>query len=335
MDIRKPRILKQTAAELLSRSPNKKRIMLVYCGIVLIQCAVITGLNYLVDHQLSQAGGLGNLGTRTLLSTFAMVLPILHTLALIVLDVGLYNAMLRISRGQYTSGQSLRMGLSRFWGVIGCTAFRLLLCIAVGLAAMNISVLLYSMTPFFSRVTALLQPMLDTAVDPTAIVNELLNNEVLTAEYVRATVPLYIIFAVISLVLLVPMIYRLRFSELVLIDNPRFGGFRASLESFRITRRRWTPILKLDLSFWWYHVLTLLVGMLCYADLIMPLFGFALPWSAEINGLVFYGLYLVAQVLVYYFLRPRLEVSKSLIYNEFLPKEEENQGVVLGNIFQM
>lgn len=335
MNIRKPKIIKQTAAKLLHRSPQRGHIMLVYCGIVLVQCAVITALNYLVDHQLGQAGGLGNLGTRTLLSTFAMVLPILHTLALIVLDVGLYNAMLRISRGQYTSGQSLRMGLSRFWGVFGCTAFRLLTCLAVGFASLNISVLIYTMTPFFSRVVDMLQPMLNSTADPTVIVNELLASEVIAAEYVRATLPLYFIFAAVALVLLVPLIYRLRFSELVLIDNPRFGGFRACLESYRLTRRQWTPMLKLDFSFWWYHVLTMVAGMLCYADLFAPLLGISLPWSAEVSGLVFYGLYLVAQVLIYYFLRPRLEVSKSLIYNALLPKEEPTQGVVLGNIFQM
>lgn len=335
MDIRKPKTIGQAAGQRLEASPQKQQVMLLYCGIVLVQCAVITALNYLVDHLLGQAGGLGNLGQRTLLSTFAMVLPILHTLALLVLDVGLLNAMLRVARGQYISVHSLRMGLSRFWGVISCTFFRGLVCLAAGFAALNVAMVVFLASPLSSGMMKMLEPMLTETTDTTVLVNELLSNEALTMEYIRTTLPLYLIFAAVFLVLLVPLLYRLRFSEYILIDNPRFGGFRASLESLRMTRRRWFPLLKLDIFFWWYHVLSLLVGLLSYMDLLPGLLGFAHAPATETTALVFYGLYLVAQVLVYYFFRPRLEVSFALLYEAYRPKEEPGQAVVLGNIFQM
>jgi len=155
-------------------------------------------------------------------------------------------------------------------------------------------------------------------------------------EYRLATFMLQaIVTGAVFLVLLVPLLYRLRFSEYILIDNPRFGGFRACLESLRMTRRRWFPLLKLDLFFWWYYVLSLLVGLLSYMDLLPGLLGFARVSVSETMTLVFYGLYLIAQALVYYFFRPRLEVSFALLYDAYRPKEEPGQGMVLGNIFQM
>ena len=58
-----------------------------------------------------------------------------------------------------------------------------------------------------------------------------------------------------------------------------------------------------------------------------------LPLS-EAMGWLLYGAALLLQTLVYYFLRPRLEVSRCLIYNAIRPKPQSS-GVAIGNIFQM
>ena len=49
---------------------------------------------------------------------------------------------------------------------------------------------------------------------------------------------------------------------------------------------------------------------------------------------MFYILYLMLQLVAFYFLRNKIEVAYCLFYNAVKPKEETG-GVVLGNIFQM
>ena len=74
MNIRQTKTLKLTARELLSRAPQLRQILLVYCGIVLASCLVTTGLGQGLGSLISRSGGLGNLGTRSMLSTFQTLL---------------------------------------------------------------------------------------------------------------------------------------------------------------------------------------------------------------------------------------------------------------------
>ena len=85
-------------------------------------------------------------------------------------------------------------------------------------------------------------------------------------------------------------------------------------------------LFKLDLSFWWYYLLTVLVSALSMAEVFLPM-SEAMAWGS-------YAAALLLQAGVYYFFRPKLEVSRCLIYNAIRPKPQQN-GVVLGNIFQM
>ena len=93
-----------------------------------------------------------------------------------------------------------------------------------------------------------------------------------------------------------------------------------------MTRRNCMAFFKLDLSFWWYYLLNLLVGVLSMLDSFLPM--------SESVGWMLYGMSLLVQLLVYYFLRPRVEVSRCLIYNAIRPKPQST-GQAIGNIFQM
>ena len=326
MNIRQTKTLKLTARELLSRAPQLRQILLVYCGIVLASCLVTTGLGQGLGSLISRSGGLGNLGTRSMLSTFQTLLPIAHTLVLLVLDLGLLAAMLRISRGQFTSPQTLRTGLARFFPMLRLILLQIPIYLALGIAAMYAAMMLFFLTPLSNSAVKLLMPMVTAGTNPQQMVDTLLADEATLTNFFRAIAPMYGIVLALFLGLMIPVSYRLGMAKLVILDDPRAGAFRAVSESLKMTRRNCMAFFKLDLSFWWYYLLTLLVSVLSMAESFLPL--------SEAMGWLLYGAALLLQTLIYYFLRPRLEVSRCLIYNAIRPKPQSS-GVAIGNIFQM
>ena len=326
MNIRQPGTLRRTARELLERAPQLRQILLVYCGILLASCLVVTGLGQVVSRLMARSGGLGNLGTRSLLGTVQTLLPIAHTLILLALDLGLMAAMLRISRGQYTSVQTLRTGIARFFPLLLLTILRVVIYGALAIASTYAAMMLFFLTPMSNSVVELLLPMVSTGADPQQVVNTLLMDEAAMLSFLRAVAPMYAILAVVFLGLLIPVSYRLGVAELVILEDPRAGAFRAMSASIKMTRRNCMAFFRLDLSFWWYFLLTAVVAVLPMLDMFLPM--------SEATGWALYGLSLLIQVLTYYFLRPRLEVSRCLIYNAIRPKPQPT-GQAIGNIFQL
>lgn len=102
-----------------------------------------------------------------------------------------------------------------------------------------------------------------------------------------------------------------------------------------MTRRKRLKLLRLDLGLWWYYAALLGAMAVCYGDQILAALGVKLPWSEDVSFFLFYGAYLAAQFAVYYFLRGRVEVTYALAYDALRPRERQENGVVLGNIFQM
>ena len=324
MNIRQPKTVRSVARELLSRAGQLRRILLIYCGLLLASYLVTTGLNVGLDSMMSRSGGLGNLGTRSMLSTLQALLPLANTLVMLVLDLGLLAAMLRISRGQFTSPQTLRTGLARFFPMLRLILLQIPIYLALGVLAMYAA--LFFVTPLSNAAMELLTPIVTAGASSQQMMDSLLADEAALMSFFRAIAPMYGIVLVLLLGLMIPVSYRLGMAKLVILDDPRAGAFRAVSESLKMTRRNCMAFFKLDLSFWGYYLLTLLVSVLSMAESFLPL--------SEAMGWLLYGAALLLQTLVYYFLRPRLEVSRCLIYNAIRPKPQSS-GVAIGNIFQM
>ena len=326
MNIRHPKTVKSVARELLSRTGQLRQILLVYCGILLASCLVTTGLGQGLGSLMSRSGGLGNLGTRSLLSTLQTLLPMAHTLVLLVLDLGLLAAMLRISRGQFTSPQTLRTGLARFFPLLRLLLLQIPIYLALGLAMVYASMMVFFMTPLSNGVIELLTPMVNSGADPQQLVTMLTTDDAALMAFLKAVAPMYGILLVLMAAVMIPVSYRLGVAQLVIVEDPRAGAFRALSESFRMTRRNCMAFFKLDLSFWWYYLASMLVNVLPFLDSVVPM--------SESAGWLLYGLSLVLQIGLYYFFRPRLEVGRCLIYNAIRPKPQST-GQAIGNIFRM
>lgn len=330
MDIRKPKELKTFAAQRLQNTREEKQIVAIYAGISVAMVALVGIISYCLDLQIEQSGGLGKLGMRSFLSTIQTMLPIGQMLVLLCLDLGYLAAMLRIARGQYVSPQTLKLGLDRFWPLLRCTLLQSFVYIGISIASLYIAVMIFVMTPLGSTAIELLTPLLLEANGA-----ELVLDDVTYYQLTSSMVPAWILFAVLFCVLAVPVSYQFRMANYVLIDKPGTGARFALKESRNMMKHNKFLLFRIDLSMWWYYAAMAVASVVCYGDQLLFLLGVELPWSDTVGYFLFYGLYLVLEFAIYYFIRNRVEVTYALVYDSIKPVEKQDKGVVLGNIFQM
>ena len=92
-----------SAPERVRSAPQEKRIVSIYAGITVGVALLVTAVNYVLGLQIDQMGGLSNMGLRSILTTVQSILPMVQSVALMVLELGYISAMLRISRANVKS----------------------------------------------------------------------------------------------------------------------------------------------------------------------------------------------------------------------------------------
>ena len=324
------KILKKNAAERVAAAENSQKIVLIYVGAVTVLALLVTVVNYALKLQISQLGGLSNMGLRSVLSTVQSVLPMLQSVVTLCLQLGYMAAMLRVARQQYASEQTLKLGFDRFWVLLRYVILESCLYTLAGLAAFWIAVQVYLLTPLSRSAMSMVTPEM---ADPNVII-ELLQDPVFAGEITSAMLPLFVLFGILYAVLFVPINYSLRMGRYVLIDKPGQGAVFAMKESRNMMRGSRVRLFKLDVSLWWWYAISVVSSVLCYGDVLLPLVGVELPFSADFSYFLFYGLFLAAQFLAAYFFGNYIQVVYAQVYNALKPREKDT-GVVLGNIFQM
>ncbi len=332
MNLRNLRQIHQFAADRLKQSPSQKQVVLIYAALSLALTALVTVLSHVLDLQMDNFGGLSNLGKRSMLSSVQSMLPMVQSLLSMCLNVGYLAAMLRIARGMYTSPQTLRLGFDRFWLLLRCSIFKGLMLSAVVFVSMYFGVMIYMMTPFSDAAVEIITPLLSQM--------SMLNTEIVIddATYLllmEAMVPAFAICGILLLILGVPVLYNYRMAEYVIIDKPAVGALAALRESKKMMRGNRLSLMKLDISLWWYYLASFAATVICYGDVLLPMLGLKLPIPDTVAFYGFYVLYLAASFAVHFFLRNRVEVCYGLAYDAVKPEEKQDNGVVLGNIFQM
>lgn len=326
MNIRDIRALKDTAALQLSQSRNARQVLLVYAGVTMALALLVTAVNYVLDLQIANFGGLSNLGTKSMLSTIQMVLPMLQSLVILCLELGYQNAMLRVSRGQYVSPNSLRLGFDRFWPLLRTMLMQSGIYLAVMLACCYLASMIFTMSPFSESFM--------TLMESGAVTLPLALDAPVMGELILSMIPMLVIYFILLAAVLVPMIYSYRMANYVIVDNPGLGGLAVLRQSKQMMWGSRRALLKLDFSFWWYYVLNAAVSFLAYGDVFLPMLGIQIPWSDTVSYFLFYALFLAAQMAIYWFFLNRVSVAYALAYEAVRP-EKKDEGVVLGNIFRM
>lgn len=323
MSIPSAKYLKKKASNRLQSGNDPKKVVLVYAGIVALSSLVVTVVQDLLDSQISQTGGIQNIGTRSMLTTADTVLTIAQLLLVMCLTLGYTGSMLRIARGQYASPNSLKSGGERIWVLLRTRLLQMLIMTAAAFALCFLVVNVCLLTPLSNRVIAVMG---------TVSAEELLSNGLALIALYSAMLPIILIY----LVALVPLLWYFsctyRMVDYLLIDRPQLGAFGVLRESRRMMQGNMKMMFRVDLSFWWYYLLQVLVSVLVYLNMVLAPFAIGLPPEVLYWGTVV--LYLAADFALRYFFSNKVAVTYALFYDSLCPKQEQS-GAVLGNIFQM
>mgnify|MGYP004631956017 CR=1 FL=1 len=333
MDIRNTRQLKEFSAGRLANAREGQKIILYFSLITIAVTALANVASYILSQQIAKTGGLGSMGVRSALTTVQTLLPFVQAVFLMCLTLGYLATMLRIARGQYASPNGMRLGFDRFWVLLRCTLLKGLIFGGVAVASLYVAMMIYMMTPLSNSAVDILMPLVKSA-GTSGQLGIMLDDATYT-QLMSATTPAMAIFGVLFLVLAAPLFYRYRMTDYLIIDRPGTGALAALRDSRMMMKgNRWN-LFRLDLSMWWYYAAVLVSAAIAYGDQLLPALGISLPFSDTAAYFVFFGVYLAVIFAVYYFLRNRVEVTYALAYDSLRPQEPENNGAVLGNIFQM
>lgn len=333
MDKHTRRSLRTSALTALAENPgNPRKTALVYIAVTSLASLLVDILLTLLADKISQTGGLGNMGTRTILSTISSILPIVQMILVLVIHLGYQKATMKVVRHQAAMPATLKEGLPALARLIRATLLMGGLYLILAIFAMYASSFIFTLTPLSNDFYDVAMPLLSEGGD---IYTLLASDPTIFQRVSTSMIAIIPIFALIFAMMAAPFYYGYRMVNYCLLDDRRRGARRAMRESARMMKGHRLSLLKMDLSFWWYFLAQGLIGCLLYHDTLLPIIGVTLPWSEMASYYVFLVLYLVLSAVLCYFFMNRVETTYAAVYDHIRPKTEPTQGVVLGNIFDL
>lgn len=320
MDILDSKTLKQTAqARLAAASYDHRKLMLLHTGAALAVSFLITLLNFILTRQIDTTSGLSGLQTRAVLETVQTVLQYGGSLAMPFWEIGILFTALRWARTEPAAPASLFEGFRRFGPVLRWMLLKMIAGFAIAIACAYISSGIYMMTPFAQPLMEILLPMLEST---TLLSQELVMDEATLAAVTEAMTPVLIIFGILFCIVCIPLLYRLRMSGFVLMDEERPGALQSILKSWKMTRGNVLKLVRLDLHFWWFYGLQVLIAVISYADALLPAMGISLPVSKDLTFFGFYLISMLCQLALYWYAASHVQTTYALAYEALLQKPE-------------
>lgn len=326
------RTIKDRAAYAYSRARDPQKLILAFAGITVLIALLLTIVSGWLGNRIEGTGGLSNFGIRSVLSTAQDVLPIAQMILFLGLEFGYLHAILRITRGRYADHTDLKVGFRKLFPALRLYILQGSRFLALGFLALYASIAIFLSTSWSDPLVELLTPIMESVKTPAEIVSRM---DAATLEAATdAMLPVIVLFGLLYSLLAIPMFYKLRFSTYILLDDPSGRALLAMRKSTQMLWGNKWALFKLDLSYWWYYLLTVLAAVLSYGDVLLAMLGIPLPLTDTAAFYLFYGLYLAATFAIYYFLRNRVEIAYAAAYDSIVEKPKEG-GVVLGSIFDM
>ena len=310
--------LRTQASHSLEQASNPKRMVLFHSGVVLLLAAVMTIADYLLNHAISNTGGLGGMATRSLLSTVQSVLQIAQIGVLPFWQMGYTFYCLQVAQNKNTEYRSFLEGFRRFGAVLRLNLFTGIIYMAVAMFSTYVSSFLFMMSPWGA---SLLDPLYQLAPGE-AVDTEVLNQLVDTISQ-EAMLPIFCIFIPCFLLFCAPFFYRYRMAAFWLMEHPQGGALAAMHSSRQLMQGNRKALFRLDLRFWWFYLLDLLVTGICYGDFLLDALGIPLPFSADTAYFLFFALYLVCQLALYYWRRNEVTVTYAHVYLSLMEPQPE------------
>ena len=306
---------KHRAQAALNQAPtDSKRLLLIHVGVMTLASLVLTVIHYYLQLQIDTTGGLSGIAARSMLSTVQSVLQLFYFVLTPFWQAGYLLVAILVARGEPTDTNTLFSGLRRFGPLLRLYLLQILIFGAVFLGSSYLSSTLYMLTPWGSQLMEQMLPMME---NPEA----LLSSEADMALMAEHSLPMLLLGAAIFLVAAFPVFYLLRMSQYRILDG-QTSALKAIRESMAMMKGNIFPLFRLDLSFWWFYALEILIGLIGYADILLDLIGHPLPFGAALGFFLPYILYLVLQFGFQLWQKNRIAVTYAVAY-EFLRQPKE------------
>lgn len=315
MDIQQ---LKALATQDLAK-PNypAKKMVLIHTAVSLAISLVLSLISFLLGKYADSADGIGALGMQTAVSAVQLFLPFLSLAFSPFWTVGLENVALGYAEGIEVEPQDLLAGFRRWRPVLTSSLMLgvqyLLRAFVASFAAGQL--LMY--TPFgYPLYQATMQQLTNPNFDLEAALEP--HMPMLTAGTLILTLAGFIVLAL-------PLYYRYRMTNYEILQNPDVTGMQALMRSSQLTYRKRKALFKLDMHFWWFFGLNLLVQIIGYGDLLLELAGVTLPISADAASWLFLLVAMVLQTVLFVLVRPKYEVIWARAYFSLCPDTPEGE----------
>lgn len=314
-------LIRQARQAVAASSCNSKKLTAIHAGVAAAAGLIVALLSYLLDSGMGGTGGLSGIGTRALLETVQSVLSLAVNILSPFWGLGFVAVTLALARQQHFSNHTLTAGFRICWPVLRLVVLEGLLCAAVVIVTMQVGTYLYLISPLSNAAAALLEQI--AALNPTDSTALLDLMATLDPQVIKAIAWSAMPFVVIPvLIVLIPLSYRLRLAQYLLLDHPQMGAMAAIMLSFRLMKKNCLKLFALDLRLCWFYLLEVLVLALSYGDLLLPLVGIGPNSSSVMLTFLFYALALVFQVGLYVWQKPQVMTAYALFYDGLLPREE-------------
>ena len=292
---------------------NVRRLAAIHAGVTVAFGLVLTVLQYFLTEGIGNTSGLSGLGTRSLLETMQTVLQWANMLLLPFWNLGFLYVALRWIRGKNPQPRDLLAGFRRVGPCLGLIVHRVLLAMCIVILMANLSSVVYMMMPASEWLRELSMEF-STVEELTTYLYSLDGEQILVM--FRKMLPMVLLSLALILAVLIPMLYRLRMAEFVILSYPGLRGLPALLVSGALMRRRCWQLFKLDLRLWWYHGLKLLCVVILYGELLLGMVGIVV--TGQMVFLVEYLVYLAGIFAVETLFRPLAESAYAAFYEKLV-----------------
>lgn len=310
-----PSLHRKAAKDSLATAHKPGRVILIHTGVAMLISLICVLADHFLAQEISKASGLSGLSTRAFLSTVQTVLHMFQLVFLPFWQMGYLYYTLRIARGQAAGAGDLLEGFRRFLPIALLKLLLGMLLLALMFACSYAASFLFMMTPWATPIFTQMEALLLEGKDYVEV------SEYMMTQMQEYMTPLLIIYGILFAIVGVIFFFFTRQAELWLLDHPNKGPFAALVGSIRCMRGNKMGMLRIDLSFWWFYALEILVCVLSFGNVILRSFGLNMSNDTFLTYLLFFCLYLWAQLMLYWWKRNEVAVTYAHAYLAICPEE--------------
>lgn len=312
-----PAQLRSAAKNSLAQADRPHKVILIHTGVILLLTLLLTVADHLLNRQISTTGGLSGMGARSVFVTVQSVLRLIPAIVLPFWQIGYTFYTLKVALGQPADLSDLGEGFRRFAPVLRLKLLMTVIVVLLIMASSYVGGFLFAMSPWSTPLLLKLEELYASTADEQALLESIM---ALAQDY---QTPILIIFGICFAVGGLFLFFRFRLAELWLMDHPEKGALAALKNSSNLMRGNWKAMLRVDLSFWWFYLLELLILILYYGDFLLGVVGIEMTMDAFGSYMIFFILYLCSQLALYWWKRNEISVTYAHAYLALCPVEPE------------